>query len=176
MNPFFSLPYDEFNVACLLMSHFPKKKGYSVLVPASRQEKGIDLVLMQRESKKSQCLTIQVKSCRYWPGRRKGQYNHNTWFRKFEVAPEADWYTLFSLYPSDGPTMPRWIPIVWAFSHQQMSDFISGLGNEKFFYISFNDPKETFLTRPNRQPVPNLSQHLFEHKVNEIRQSIQSQH
>jgi hypothetical protein len=65
MDPVFTLQWPEFLVAERLQSLLPKKDGYSVLIPLSRQEKGVDLVIHRRDkSGASSVLTIQVKASR----------------------------------------------------------------------------------------------------------------
>jgi hypothetical protein len=65
MEPVFTLQWPEFVVAERLRKLLPAKNGYSVLIPLSRQEKGIDLVLLRRnKSGQSFVITIQVKASR----------------------------------------------------------------------------------------------------------------
>ena len=61
MQPQFTLPYSEFKVAEILNQKF---KPYSVFIPTSSQEKGIDLILYNRKATKDRVVTIQVKSSR----------------------------------------------------------------------------------------------------------------
>lgn len=62
MDPVFTLPWTEFSMANALSKSFKKKDGYSLLVPLSREEKGIDLVLLRKDSNgKSKAVTLQVK-------------------------------------------------------------------------------------------------------------------
>ena len=64
MEPVFTLQWPEFVVAQKLQDMLGKD-SYSVLIPLSRQEKGIDLaVLHQSTTGKSKTLTIQVKASR----------------------------------------------------------------------------------------------------------------
>jgi hypothetical protein len=49
MDPIIALPYSEWVVAQQLTKSFPVREGYSVFAPLSRQEKGVDLVLVQRQ-------------------------------------------------------------------------------------------------------------------------------
>lgn len=46
MDPVFTLQWPEFLLANRLQKFLPKSQGFSVLVPASRQEKGIDLAVL----------------------------------------------------------------------------------------------------------------------------------
>lgn len=104
MEPIFTLPWSEFVVAQQIQKHLPKKDGYSLLIPLSRQEKGIDLVILRRKgSGCSQAYTIQVKASRtYFPEPPKREstkkYDFNTWFNRFKVPSRADFVVLFGMY------------------------------------------------------------------------------
>ncbi len=64
MESIFTLPYPEYVIASLLQKHLKKKQGYSVQIPLSRQQKGIDLLVYNQKTKKA--VSIQVKSSRSW--------------------------------------------------------------------------------------------------------------
>src|ERR1019366_1210042 len=50
MDPVFTLQWPEFLLANRLQKLLPKKDGYSVLIPTSRQEKGIDLAVLKKSN------------------------------------------------------------------------------------------------------------------------------
>ena len=53
MEAIFSLPYPEFAIATILQKNFKKKDGFSIQIPLSRQQKGLDLLVYnQRVPKK----------------------------------------------------------------------------------------------------------------------------
>lgn len=64
MEPVFTLPYSEYAVANRLNDLFKTKDGYSLYVPASRQEEGVDLLLTSRNQGVTTTATIQVKASR----------------------------------------------------------------------------------------------------------------
>jgi hypothetical protein len=65
MEPVFMLQWPEFVVAQRLQSLLPPKERYSILIPLSRQEKGIDLaVLYRRKNDMTETTTTQVKASR----------------------------------------------------------------------------------------------------------------
>jgi len=68
MDAVFTLPYSEFAVADLFIRTFKAKDGYSVFVPVSRTEKGIDLVLTRRADGGTRAMTFQIKSSRTYAG------------------------------------------------------------------------------------------------------------
>ena len=65
MDPVFTLQWPEFLLANRLQKLLRKSQGFSVLVPASRQEKGIDLAVLRRtRNGGSRVATIQIKASR----------------------------------------------------------------------------------------------------------------
>jgi hypothetical protein len=76
VDPVFTLQWPEFVIAQRLHALLPPKDGYSILIPLSRQEKGIDLaVLHRRGNGKSETTTIRVNASRTFvdpPPKRKG--------------------------------------------------------------------------------------------------------
>jgi hypothetical protein len=107
MEPVFTLQWPEFVVAQRLQSLLPRKDGYSVLIPLSRQEEGVDLAVLHRSSnKRSKTITIQVKASRtYLPPAPKRKdtirFRFYTWFNHFDVPDRADFVILFGMYAPD---------------------------------------------------------------------------
>ena len=64
MDAIFTLPYSEYAAANMLADAFKPSRGYSVFVPASRTEKGVDLLLTRRDPERLRTLTFQVKASR----------------------------------------------------------------------------------------------------------------
>jgi hypothetical protein len=106
MEPVFTLPYSEYVVVNEFSQHFGKQDGFSIYVPASRQEKGVDFLL--HYSNDSTCLRFQVKSSRSYINNNqrslaKGALKYTLWFNNFinRYKPnQADFYVLFGLYPA----------------------------------------------------------------------------
>src|SRR2546421_8558263 len=87
MDPVFTLQWPEFVVAHRLQQRLPKKDGYSVLIPLSRQEKGIDLAILKKLGGAHRTITIQIKASRTYPHpppKRAAtrRFLHYTWFRR----------------------------------------------------------------------------------------------
>lgn len=107
MEPVFTLQWPEYLLSQELSTLFPKSKHYSVLVPTSRQEKGIDLALVcKRPDSKSSVALLQVKASRTYPHqppKREStkRYRFGTWFNRFDPSPDADFFLLFCMYPRD---------------------------------------------------------------------------
>lgn len=51
MEPVFTLQWPEFLLANQLQKLLPKSEGFSVFVPASRREKGVDLAILRKNVK-----------------------------------------------------------------------------------------------------------------------------
>jgi hypothetical protein len=107
MEPVFTLQWPEFVVANELQSQLSKREGYSILIPLSRQEKGIDLAVVRKQpGGASRVATIQVKASKVYmpvtPKRKTTErFRYVTWFNRFDVVSEADFYILFWIYAPD---------------------------------------------------------------------------
>ena len=131
MEPIFVLPYSEYLVANLLSEHFKGKDGYSVFVPTSRQEKGVDILLTKRSNNVLKCASFQVKSSRTYspaPPKRESTIRHSyyTWFNRFEVPPNADFFLLVGIYPPEENRTRKtnhlwWDSAILMFTQQEMN-------------------------------------------------------
>jgi len=107
MDPVFTLQWPEYLLTQELQRLFPKSKHYSVLIPTSRQEKGIDLALIRKQpGSKSRLALLQVKASRTYSGKSPKKettrrFRFYTWFNRFEPSPEADFFLLFGMYAAD---------------------------------------------------------------------------
>ncbi len=111
MNPIFTLQYSEFELANQLQDSFPQSEGFSIFVPTSRQEKGIDLILVQKLPRgKSKVITFQIKSSRTWSPKpvtnpkakpvtnpKATQFQYNSLFNNFNVQDEGADYLTYPL-------------------------------------------------------------------------------
>jgi hypothetical protein len=187
MNPIFTLPYSEFCVAQRLSEIFHSKEGYSVYVPLSRQEKGIDLILARRFKNKNKLITIQVKSSRTYDkktGKSKNpKFNFDTFFNPFDVPDAADFIFLVATYSPDSAKKSRssssvWSHVILVFSNKEMNKFINSLkttksGNRDKFSFSFDDDTKIFLTRGRKSVRPkNYSGHLLANQKEEIEKQL----
>ena len=83
MEPIFTMQYGEFAVADYLAKRI---KNASVFIPASAQEKGIDLLLYRHENGRNTTNTIQVKMSRtYYDDEKKTAYPYHLWFNRFKI-------------------------------------------------------------------------------------------
>ena len=88
------MQYGEFAVAEYLSKNI---KGASVFVPASAQEKGIDLLLYKYANGVNTTNTIQVKMSRTYYDVNP-RYQGILWFNRFNVPKNANWIILVGIY------------------------------------------------------------------------------
>ena len=185
MEPVFTLQWPEFVVAQRLQSLLPRKDGYSVLVPLSRQEEGIDLAVLHRGATGvASTVTIQVKASRTYihaPPKRQStvRFRFNTWFNRFNVPNQADYIILFGMYAPDlGKTTK--VSASWykdcslIFTRQEMQEFMAdcktvGGKPDRMFGFGFNDPSEIILNRGDmNRSGKDYSMHLLEHRITQL--------
>lgn len=183
MQPIFTMQYAEFAVADYLTK---KLKDVSVFVPASAQEKGIDLLLYRYDHGCNKSNTVQVKMSRtYYNNNKNSAFPYYLWFNRFSVQPNANWYILVGIYAKHPDNeqdatakSPIWDTVMLAFSNKEMSLFMSEVKqkkdptkDDKMFGFGFDDNHMIFQTRgcaENRDMRP----YLIENRLDEIRHSF----
>lgn len=164
-----------------------KLKDVSVFIPASSQEKGVDLMLCSVSQKPRKTLTVQVKHSRTYL-RKNGRYD--LFFNSFEVCEIADWYILCGIYAgadkdsssNDSPSALVWKDVFLALKSSEMKKFMDGLcqrkdpsRKEKFFGFQFDvsDKGEINidLTRGALEDTP-FSKYLLENRIDEIAKAL----
>ena len=181
MDPVFTIPYPEYAVASQLSGHLRASEGYAIFVPASRQQKGVDLLVTYRENRITRAMSIQVKSSRTYSGksptsRKRKIFRYYTWYNNFDAPPEADFVFLIALYPNDERNRDRaletwWSQLVLVFTHDEMALFLAsvktvGGTRDKMFGFGFDTPKNIQQTRGDQQRrYLEFTQHLLEHRV-----------
>ena len=166
MDPVFTIQWPEFLLANRLQKLLPKSQGFSVLIPVSRQEKGFDLAIVKKSSNGlSRVTTIQVKASRAYnqiPPKRKStqRYRFHTWFNRFKVPKEADFFLLFGLYAPDASRTKRvgrhWYKdCTLLFTHKEMKAFMSscrtrGGKQDRMFGFGFDDERRVVQTRGDK--------------------------
>lgn len=185
MNPIFSINYPELAVAHYLQKHFPKKSGYSLLIPLSGQQKGYDLALMLRNGSGSKVVTFQVKSSRTYEGRGESKANglrkfrHYMWLNNFASPPEADMFVLIGFYAPQVTSLRKksgvWKPHMLLFTQEEMSTLLRSIRKRRtdqrdtHFGFGFNEADEAFLTRGHAQEQhPDYSERLISRRHNDI--------
>jgi hypothetical protein len=184
MEPVFALPYSEYLAANLLSHHFKAKAGYSIFVPASRQEKGVDILLTKRDGGLLKCAAFQVKSSRTYspvPPKRETtvRYSYTTWFNTFPVPEEADFFLLVGIYPPEENRTKKmahswWNSVVLTFTREEMKEFMSqvrtkGGAPDKMFGFGFDNTAEIVLTRGDQhRGRKDYSSYLLQNRIEEI--------
>ncbi len=183
MEPIFTMQYGEFAVADYLAK---KIKGASVFIPASAQEKGIDLLLYRHENGCNTTNTIQVKMSRtYYSEKQDAVYPYHLWFNRFPVQKNANWYILVGIYakrPEDAANAKAkstsWDTIMLAFKNKEMAAFMAEVKqkkdptkDDKMFGFGFDDEKHVFQTR-GCLLHRDMTAFLIENRLDEIRNSF----
>lgn len=183
MQPIFTMQYGEFAVADYLSK---KIKGVSVFIPASAQEKGIDLLLYRHDHGVNKSNAIQVKMSRtYYNEKKDSGFPYYLWFNRFLIRPNASWYILVGIYakrPDNAEKAkaysPFWDTIMLAFTNKEMSLFMSEVKqkmdptkDDKMFGFGFDDTKTIHQTRGYTE-LRDMSNYLIENRLEEIRNSF----
>jgi hypothetical protein len=190
MEPVFTLPYSEYAVVNEFSQHFRKRDGFSIYVPASRQEKGVDFLL--HYSNDSTCLRFQVKSSRSYINNNqrslaKGALKYTLWFNNFinRYKPnQADFYVLFGLYPAYAidksiDSKKSFRSLILCLADKEMKELLEQVKTKKekkqdrFFGIGFDSPKAIYGTRGFSTPT-NMTHHLLDQQVQSIRDALTS--
>lgn len=182
MEPIFTMQYGEFAVVDYLSKII---KNISVFIPASAQEKGIDLLLYRYLNGHNCTITIQVKMSRtYYDNKKIIKYPYHLWFNRFLVQENADWYILVGIYPKRPRSAnarvksTRWDTIMLAFTRDEMKKFMDAVKqkkdptkDDKMFGFGFDDSKKIFQTRGCA--IPNeMTDFLIENRIEEIEESF----
>lgn len=185
MNPVFSLPYSEFCVAQQLARLLPARQGYSLYVPLSRQQPGVDLVIARRRGRKVRVACIQVKSSRTYSrptgtARAKKRFRYDTRFNNFDCPREADFFCLVTLYPAVDSAERQdlgtwWSPQILLFSQREMRRFLRRVRTvsgkrDRFFGFGFDRAGQAVQTRGDASGRnKDFSHHLLSRRLSELR-------
>ena len=166
MDPVFVLQWPEFLLANRLLKLLPRSQGYSVMIPVSRQEKGFDLAIIKKHpSGLPRVATIQIKASRSYdqkPPKRKTTKRHRfaTWFNRFTVPKEANFFLLFGLYAPDSGRTKRvgrgWYKdCTLLFTQEEMKDFMASCRTragkpDPMFGFGFDDESKVVQTRGDK--------------------------
>lgn len=190
MEPVFSLPYPEFCVAQRLQSLFPSSAGYATYFPVSRQQPGVDLVLVRRRRSKTIAATIQVKSSRTYSRptnsfRTATRFRYDTWFKTFSCSEQVDFFCLIALYPAIDAGQRRefgtwWAPQILLFSQLEMRRFLGrvrtvGGKRDRMFGFGFDDPCTVYQTRGERlRRFRDFSGHILDRRATRLKRFLES--
>jgi hypothetical protein len=191
MDPVFTLPYSEYAVVEKITKHLRKRDGFSIYVPASRQEKDVDFLVHSSVHNKS--VRFQVKGSRSYvrddqSSLDKGHLKYTLWFNNFrkKYSPgNADFYVLFGLYPNYSinsaisSRRQSWRPLILCIPDAAMGALLDSVRTKKtkepdrFFYVAFDSPDQVYGTRGflNRR---DLSEYLLDRQMPSIRAKLTS--
>lgn len=149
MENIFSLNYPEY-ATINRISKLLKGTGYSAFIPVSRQQKGVDLILLSNKQS-NPTVRLQVKSSKVYtenkPKDFEGKkYDQCLWFKNFIHSKKyekgsSDYYLFFGVYPAKPATnksrkLSDWKEILLCFDEEFLSLHIDPkIG---FFYFDFN--------------------------------------
>lgn len=107
MDGIFSLPYSEYEAIAQIQKHFKKKDGISVFIPTSRQQKGIDFILLNTLN--SRVVRVQVKASRSWISSNPKKKRYTLLFNNFHDDTLQEWQTsmFFSVSTRSTPQTTR---------------------------------------------------------------------
>ena len=183
MEPIFTMQYGEFAVADYLSKHI---KDASVFIPASAQEKGIDLLLYRHNNGCNTTNTIQVKMSRtYYNDKLGSGYPYYLWFNRFPIHTNANWYVLVGIFakrPEDvenaKANSTSWDTIMLAFTRKEMAAFMAEVKqkkdpskDDKMFGFGFDDAKNIFQTRGYSE-IRDMTKYRIENRLDEIKNSF----
>lgn len=184
MEPIFTMQYAEFAVADYLSKHI---KNASVFIPASAQEKGIDLLLYRYSHNGNTTNTVQVKMSRTYYNTKPGKgFPYYLWFNRYQVQKNANWYILVGIYakrPDDvknaKASATSWDTVMLAFTNEEMASFMAEVKqkknpakDDKMFGFGFDDEKHIFQTRGYKE-LRDMEPFLIENRLEEISNSFQ---
>jgi hypothetical protein len=192
MDGIFNLPYSEFEVINAMQRLLKKSDGYSVYIPVSRQQKGIDFIV--HNFLKNKLLRFQVKSSRTYIHEakelKKGKiklpkYKYNLWLNNFIDKYEkgrCDYYILFGLYPVYSTEKnikdEFWKNILLCYNENEMFAILEKIKTKKeektdrFFSYGFNTGNEIFNERGLKEDI-NATEHLLKNKISQIKLDLE---
>lgn len=186
MEGIFTLPYSEYEAILEIQKYFKKNDGFAVLIPTSRQQKGIDFVILKTSN--SKVLRVQVKSSRSYVRHNQSKtstgdhYTYNFWFNNFLHRFEtnvADAYFLFGLYPiydtknNIKSKNKFWNSVILAFTDKEMRELLDQVKTKKekkadrFFGFGFDDPRSIIGNRGFPEK-PDLTKYLLKNRIQEL--------
>lgn len=186
MEASFTLPYSEFEATRQFQRFFPKR-GYGVFIPASRQQVGVDFLLLN--VKKRRLLRVPLKSSRAYI-RENGPHPIRFWFNNFirKYRPgTADIHAVLGVYPGysqkrriDQPS-GLWKTVILVFEDAEMRRLLGQLKTkggkvDRFFAFGLDVPSprgpERVYGSRGQISHRNLSRYLLRHKVNALRRRL----
>ena len=154
-----------------------KSDGYGFYIPTSRQQKGIDFLIINHKSNKN--LKVQVKSSRSFQGNGTISFWFNNFIKKYGSG-NSDLYVLYGLYPNlkKGEKVTSknkaWDSILLCFTEKEMFELLRRVRTkkegkiDKFFGIKFNAVNEISTERGFAEQK-NLTAHLIKNYLKKLK-------
>lgn len=151
MENIFSLNYPEYATINRISKIF-KKAEYSVFIPVSRQQKGVDFII-QNNKHPNQTVRFQVKSSKVYPENNPKPFKNkfydqtltpnNLFYSRGYKKGDSDYYLFFGIYPfhpkhttKKSRKLSVWKEILLCFDEKFLLDNIDK--TELFLYFHFN--------------------------------------
>jgi hypothetical protein len=142
MEPIFTLPYPEHATIEAISKAYPKTKDCSIFIPASRQQKGVDFIILN----KKKAIRFQVKSSKAYLENKKSKFTYHLWLNNFIKKYDqdnADWYVFYGLYSTINPKSTKklknpkaWNSIILCFKEKELLKLLDSA--TPFIDIFFN--------------------------------------
>lgn len=187
MDPIFTIPYSELLASEQLRGLFNDKLTYSIYIPASRQEKDVDLALVRREKGEFALASFQVKYSRHYeigsrPARETLHASYCSWYNTFKIGDGADFYLLVCPIPNNDhysdKSQEAWLHYVLCFSKNEMLTFLqnvktrTGRPDSKFSF-AYAENGTVYLIRGDQDGrFTEYSHQLLRHKREQIEECL----
>jgi hypothetical protein len=181
MEPVFHLPFAEFEAISQFGQSLKKQEGFGVFIPVSRQQQGIDFLVLNTRSGRS--LRVQVKSSRVYVW--DAPPYHRFWYNNFASRYKkgiADVYVFTALYPvyETGHHVRErrrfWRTSVLVFTDREMGALLPRIRSksgkvDRFFQFGFDVETNIKVTR-GRLAGLDLTTHLLENRVHMLKKML----
>jgi hypothetical protein len=180
MEAIFHLPYSEYEAISQFGETFKKMGGYGIFIPTSRQQQGIDFLVLNN---RNQCtLRVQVKSSRayVWDSPPYQRFWYNNFAKQYKPGA-ADLYAFTALYPIykiGTPVRSRrfWQTAILVFTDNEMGKLLPRIKNksgkaDRFFQFGFDSLKDIRVTR-GRLAGMDLSPLLLKNRIGILKKKL----
>ncbi len=181
MEAVFHLPFAEFEAISQFGRALRKNHGFGIFVPVSRQQQGIDFLVLNNHSRRT--LRVQVKSSRVymWDTPLYNRFWYNNFASRYKRGV-ADLYAFTALYPvyEMGHHVREkrrfWRTSVLVFTDSEMGrllpKILSKSGRmDRFFQFGFDVETDIKITR-GKLAGRDLTEHLLENRVEMLKKML----
>jgi hypothetical protein len=141
MDSFFSVPYSEHQTIESVLQILPKSEGFGVFIPVSRQQAGVDFIIMRGKKIRR----AQVKSSRHYEWDTSPTLRF--WYQNFKKAyspGHADLFFLFAVYPAFevgkkvSDPKAHWRNLILVFTDKEMRRVLESPDGDSFFQFGID--------------------------------------